>query len=95
MNKRNLARNIGSIVDIVKSSEGSEKQWLSAKEIAEELSLNVDTVYKMIQSGRLPAYDIASGSCVKKSYRIRRSDFEEWLRGRKVLMSEVVEEVVV
>ena len=91
MNKRNLARNIGSIVDIVKSSEGSEKQWLSSKEVAEELSLNVDTVYKMIQSGRLPAYDISNGGSVRKCYRIRREDFEQWLKGRKVLKREVVE----
>ena len=88
MSKRKLARNIA---DYVKSSEGSEKQWLSAKEVAKELSLNIDTVYKMIQSGKLPAYDISNGGSVRKCYRIRRSDLEEWLRGRKVLKREVVE----
>ena len=71
-------------MDYVKSSGGSEKQWLSPREVAEELGLHINTVYKIIQSGRLAVYNITVGSGDKTYYRIRRSDLEEWLRGKKV-----------
>ena len=95
MNKRELARNIGSLLDFVKSSEGSEKQWLSPREVAEELGLHINTVYKIIQSGGLPVYNITVRSGDKAYYRIRRSDLEDWLSKKKVKqIRQLTEEVV-
>ena len=86
---------IRSLVDYVKGSEGSEKQWLSPREVAEELGLHINTVYKIIQSGGLPVYNITVRSGDKTYYRIKRSDLEEWLRGKKVKQIRQLAEKVV
>jgi excisionase family DNA binding protein len=54
-----------------KSSE--EKEYYTAKELAEKLSLNVMTIYRYIDAGKLKAYKIG------KEFRIERSEFESFM----------------
>jgi len=42
-----------------------------------------NSIYRFIQSKQLPVYDLAIGRNGKTYYRIKRSDFEDWLDGRR------------
>ena len=65
-------------------SEDMEKQqWLSPTQIADELNMHINTIYRFIQSGQLPVYDLTVGRNGKTYYRIKRSDFEDWLDDRR------------
>jgi excisionase family DNA binding protein len=51
-----------------------EKQFYTAKELAEKLSLNIMTIYRYIDAKKLKAYKIG------KEYRIEKTDFEAFLK---------------
>ena len=46
-----------------------KKNYYTAKELAEKLSLNVMTIYRYIEAGKLKAYKIG------KEFRIEEADF--------------------
>jgi excisionase family DNA binding protein len=50
------------------------KDFYTAKDLAEKLSLNIMTIYRYIDAKKLKAYKIG------KEYRIERSDFEAFLK---------------
>ena len=52
-------------------------EYLSVKEAAIRLGVHPDTIRRAINSGRLPAYTVAS------RVRIRASDLDEWIAPRK------------
>jgi len=52
------------------------KQYLSVEEIANELGVHPETVRIWIRDGDLPALQL------KRTYRIKREDYEEFLRSR-------------
>lgn len=52
------------------------KQWLTAEDIAKELGIHPETVRTWIRSRELPAVQL------KRTYRIKREDYEEFLRRR-------------
>jgi len=54
-----------------------QKEYYTAKELAEKLSLNVMTIYRYIDAGKLKAYKIG------KEYRIERSEFERFMNNAK------------
>ncbi len=59
---------------------GKDKQqaeYYTAKELAEMLSLNVMTIYRYIDAGKLKAYKIG------KEFRIERSEFERFMNKAK------------
>jgi excisionase family DNA binding protein len=58
-------------------------EWLSPQQIADELNMHINTIYRFIKSKQLPVYDLTVGRSGKTYYRIKRSDFEDWLDGRK------------
>ena len=58
-------------------------EFLSPQQVAVELNMHINTIYKFIKSKQLPVYDLTVGHSGKTYYRIRRSDFEDWLNGRK------------
>ncbi len=58
-------------------------EWLSPQQIADELNMHINTIYRFIKSKQLPVYDLTVGRNGKTYYRIKRSDFEDWLDGRK------------
>jgi len=53
------------------------KTLMTLDEVAAYLRLSKDTVYRMAQSGRMPA------SKVGTQWRFRQSDVEEWLEQNK------------
>ena len=50
-----------------------EKDFYTAKDLAEKLGLNIMTIYRYIDAKKLKAYKIG------KEFRIKRSDFEAFL----------------
>lgn len=53
------------------------REWRTVSSIAEEMKLCKMTVYRLISSGRLPAVKVG------RSYRVKQSDFEAYLRKAK------------
>jgi excisionase family DNA binding protein len=58
-----------------------ELKELTVEQVAKELQVHTRSVYKWIQAGELPAMDLGSGG--KHSYRISRSDLEDFKRRRR------------
>ncbi|HEU5375507.1 MAG TPA: helix-turn-helix domain-containing protein [Ktedonobacteraceae bacterium] len=56
-------------------AENSE--WLTVEQIAKELDVHPDTIREYIRDGSLVAVRL------KRAYRIRREDYEEFLRQRR------------
>ena len=54
-----------------------EKDFYTAKELAEMLSLNVMTIYRYIDAGKLKAYKIG------KEFRIEKAEFERFMNKAK------------
>lgn len=53
------------------------KEYYTAQELADKLSLNVMTIYRYINGGKLKAYKIG------KEFRIERSEFERFMNKAK------------
>lgn len=53
------------------------KEYYTAKEFAEKLSLNVMTIYRYIDAGKLKAYKIG------KEFRIEHAEFERFMNKAK------------
>lgn len=58
----------------------SDRKYLDVKAAAAELSISVDQVKKLIQSGELPAVDVGIAS--RSFWRIAQKDLDAWLEGR-------------
>ena len=54
-----------------------KKDFYTAKELAEMLSLNVMTIYRYIDAGKLKAYKIG------KEFRIGKAEFERFMNKAK------------
>ena len=50
------------------------KEYYTARELADKLSLNVMTIYRYIGDGKLKAYKIG------KEFRIERAEFERFMK---------------
>jgi len=55
----------------------TEKKYYTAKELAEMLGLNVMTIYRYINAGKLKAYKIG------KEFRIDKSEFDRFMQKSK------------
>ena len=55
-----------------------QTEYYTAKELAEMLSLNVMTIYRYIDAGKLKAYKIG------KEFRIEKSEFERFMNKAKI-----------
>ena len=53
------------------------KEFYTAKDLAEKLSVNIMTIYRYIKAKRLKAYKIG------KEFRIAREDFSKFLNSAK------------
>jgi len=51
-----------------------EKDFYTAKELADKLGLNIMTIYRYIDAKKLKAYKIG------KEYRIEKNEFEAFLK---------------
>jgi excisionase family DNA binding protein len=54
------------------------QEFYTAKEISDKLKLNVMTIYRYINSGKLKAYKIG------KEFRVEKQEFEEFLNKVKI-----------
>jgi excisionase family DNA binding protein len=54
-----------------------QAEYYTAKELAEKLSLNVMTIYRYIDAGKLKAYKIG------KEFRIDKAEFERFMNKAK------------
>ena len=54
-----------------------EKDFYTAQELADKLRVNVMTIYRYINSGKLQAYKIG------KEFRIDKSEFNSFLNRKK------------
>lgn len=52
-------------------------EWLTVEQIANELGVHPETIREYIRDGLLNAVQL------KRSYRIRRSDYEQFLKQRE------------
>ena len=55
----------------------SEKEFYTARELADKLRLNIMTIYRYIDAGKSKAYKIG------KEFRIERSEFVKFLNKSK------------
>ena len=55
-----------------------EKEYLTTEDIARHLDISEATVRRYIRTGKLPAVRL------ERAYRIRREDFERFLKEREV-----------
>lgn len=58
--------------------KGHQKDFYTAKEIAELFSMNVMTIYRYIKAGKLKAHKIG------KEFRVGRAEFERFLKKTRV-----------
>lgn len=63
---------------MVQSMKKSNKEFYTAQELADKLSLNVMTIYRYIDRGTLKAYKIG------KEFRIEKDEFEKFLNKAKI-----------
>jgi excisionase family DNA binding protein len=57
-------------------------QWLTVEDIANDLSVKIDTVRSWIREKKLTAYRVG------RDYRIKRVDYEKFLEERKTRNDE-------
>ena len=57
------------------------QEMLSPREVAEELKMHINTIYGIIGTGQLKAYNLSMGDR-KTYYRIKRVDLENYLEER-------------
>jgi excisionase family DNA binding protein len=58
------------------------KEMLTVKEVAQQLSVSVSTVYKAIEAGALPAYKIQG------AIRVKSEDLDQYLEHNKITVGE-------
>ena len=59
-------------------------EMLSPNQVADELGMHINTIYKIISSGQLKVYDLSSGDR-KSYYKIKRIDLDNYLEERYCL----------
>jgi excisionase family DNA binding protein len=56
----------------------AEKEYYTARELADKLAVNIMTIYRYIGAGKLKAYKLG------KEFRIERSEFERFMNKAKI-----------
>lgn len=51
----------------------SEKPYLTVDDVAKRFSVNVTTIYRLVQRGKLPAFKVGS------QWRFSKTRLEEWV----------------
>jgi excisionase family DNA binding protein len=67
--------------------KASTSDWLTVEEIAEELRISKNVVYRLIRNGELEAINVvdSDGHIAQRGhYRIRRADLEKYIAAKKV-----------
>ena len=59
-------------------STNMQHRWMTLQEVAEYLQLSKDLIYRLAQSGRIPASKVGS------RWRFRRERVDRWMEGMAV-----------
>jgi len=54
-----------------------EDRWLTLDQIAEYLQMSTSSIYKMAQSGNIPAYKVG------RQWRFKRDEIDRWVQQSK------------
>lgn len=54
-----------------------DEQYYTLKEVTELLKISYITLYRWVQTGKIPAYKVG------KQYRINKADYEEFIKSNK------------
>jgi len=54
-------------------------KWLTLEQIVEYLQMSTSSIYKMAQTGKIPAYKIG------RQWRFKREEIDAWIEKRKVI----------
>ena len=84
MGTTKLGLSIRSIIDDIEGTDRADSRLLSPTQVAEELNLHINTIYKIIQRGNLTVYNLSVEGGRDKYFRIRRDDLEAYLESRRV-----------
>lgn len=57
-----------------------EENFLKPKQVADILMINIVTVYKLVRSRKLRAFNIGNRGGDRKTYRIRESDLKRFIQ---------------
>ena len=53
--------------------DGPEKTYLTVEEVAKRFGINVTTVYRLVQKGKLPAFKVGN------QWRVGEARLKEWI----------------
>lgn len=67
----------------VPSSRRGRQAQMTVKEVASFLQLDRPSVLQFIETGELPAYDVAPCGSLRKNWRIDGADLEAWIGRRR------------
>lgn len=85
---KDLLTQMQRFFDMLQSVHKShESDWLTVEDIAEELKLSKNVVYRLIRNGELEAVNIVgtnSHIAQRGHYRIKRSSLNKYLEAKKV-----------
>ena len=82
MKTNTFCSTLDTLINSLNQGDTSDiEEWLTTKQIASELQLHINTVLRIIHSGKLKAYNIGLEGR-RSYYRIKRSDLEEYLDQR-------------
>ena len=68
----------GGISMIHESENITPEKWVNLEDVAEHLSLSVDTVRVWVRNGKLPVYRAG------KRYKFNISEIDEWVRAGRI-----------
>jgi len=54
-----------------------EKPYLTVEDVAKRFGINVTTVYRLVQQGKLPAFKVGN------QWRVSETRLEEWVADRE------------
>ena len=84
MNSDNPMAILDSMIKSLKPNDDyidDSDELLSPKEVANYLGMHIGSIYKIIGSGQLKAYNLSSGGR-KTYYRVKKVDLENYLEER-------------
>jgi excisionase family DNA binding protein len=60
-----------------KQSESNMDKWLTLEQIAEYLQMSTSSIYKMAQTGKIPAYKVG------RQWRFKKEEVDRWIKDKK------------
>ena len=85
---KDLLAQMQRFFDMLQSARKSyDSDWLTVEDIAEELKISKNVVYRLIRNGELEAVNVVgtNGHIAQRGhYRIKRSRLNEYLEAKKV-----------